>query len=342
MSKLASLVKKVAELDPVTHRKISCMVGAAVGDACCVRLEWIYSQNQLERIVGKEDPVFWKDSHSPYYILPNGKISGYGDQAIQTLQSMADNDGVFDEKKLLDHYCNYFGDPKSSYQIALEKRGNWKLSTAALPVEGLWIQKAVIKMMENYKNGIWPTGAKDAYEHDGLVAFIPLIIQQSPDLDYEKLQNAIKLSTQFPFSIGHHIVEAELLSEFIKGSGENSVKIVKEKFPDTMVCQEISAVERGLAEGTDPKTLVRKCGMACELPGSFMSSLVSIIRAQNYAEGIRETIRCAGALCARSNFIGACLGAKYGIQNIPFEWIERIEGMETIIENSLKCFAKES
>ena len=196
-------------------------------------------------------------------------------------------------------------------------------------------------MMDNYKNGVWPTGAKDAYEHDGLVAFIPLIIQQSPDLDYEKLQNAIKLSTQFPFSIGHHLVEAELLSEFIKGSGENSVKIVKEKFPDTMVCQEISAVERGLAEGTDPKTLVRKCGMACELPGSFMSSLVSIIRAQNYAEGIRETIRCAGALCARSNFIGACLGAKYGIQNIPLEWIERIEGMETIIENSLKCFAKE-
>ena len=49
---------------------------------------------------------------------------------------MADNDGIFDEKKLLDHYCNYFGDPKSSYQIALEKRGNWKLSTAALPVEG--------------------------------------------------------------------------------------------------------------------------------------------------------------------------------------------------------------
>ena len=118
------------------------------------------------------------------------------------------------------------------------------------------------------------------------------------------------------------------------------MKIIKEKFHDTMVCQEIIAVEKGLAEGTDSKTLVRKCGMACELPGSFMSSLVSIIRAESYAEGIRETIRCAGALCARSNFIGACLGAKYGIQNIPFDWIERVEGMEQIIENSLKCFAK--
>ena len=107
-------------------------------DACCVRLEWIYSQEMMARIIGKEDPVFWKDSHSPYYILPNGKISGYGDQAIQTLQSMANNDGKFDEIKLLDHYCDYFGDPKGPYQIALAKRGNWKLSTAALPVEGIF------------------------------------------------------------------------------------------------------------------------------------------------------------------------------------------------------------
>ena len=37
-------------------------------------------------------------------------------------------------------------------------------------------------MMDKHKKGIYPTGLKDGYEHDGLVAFIPLIIQQSPDL----------------------------------------------------------------------------------------------------------------------------------------------------------------
>jgi len=343
MSKLASLLKTVRDLDPITSRKVSCMVGAAVGDACCVRLEWIYSQDMLNHIIGQEDPVFWKDSHSPYYILPNGKISGYGDQAVQTLHSMANNAGKFDEIKLLEHYCEYFGDPNSPYQVALEKRGNWKLSTRNLPVEGLWIQKAVMKMMENYKNGIYPPGAKDGYEHDGLVAFIPLIIQQSPDLDYEELKSAIRLSTQFTFSIGHHLVEAELLSEFIKGSKDDSIQTIRKirrKFNDTVIAKEIETVERGLAEGIDSKVLVRKFGMACELPGSFMSSLVTIIRAKDYAEGIRETIRCAGALCARSNFIGACLGAKFGIQSIPVEWIEKVDGMEQIIENSLKCFAK--
>jgi len=332
-SKLANLVKKVADLDPLTSRKVSSIVGAAVGDACCVRLEWIYSQEMLAQIVKKEDPVFWKDSRGPYYIIPNGKISGYGDQSIQTLQCMADNDGKFDEIKLMEHYCNYFGDPQSEYQKALAKRAEGNF-----PVEGLWIQKAVIRMMDNYRNGIYPPGAKEAYEHDGIVAFLPLVAQQSPNLDFEKLKSAIKLSTQFPFSIGHHLVEAELLSKFIEGS-KTPIDDVKNRFYDTMLYQEIMAVEKGIADGIDSKKLVKKFGMACELPGSFMGSLVCIIRAQNYAEGIRETIHSSGALCARSNYVGACLGAKFGIQGIPMEWMERVEGVDKIIENSIKVFS---
>ena len=120
--------------------------------------------------------------------------------------------------------------------------------------------------------------------------------------------------------------KGEIISEFIKGSGENSIKIAKEKFPDSKVCQEIRAVEKALAEGNDPKILVRVCGMACELPGSFMGSLVWIIRAKSYEEGIRENIRSAGALCARSNFIGACLGAKFGIENSSLWLIHNLPG----------------
>ena len=274
-------------------------------------------------------------------------FSGYGDQNVQTLQAMADNEGRFDEVQLLEHYCKYFGDPNSPYQVSLKIRGDWKKSTSALPVEGPWIQKAVIKMMDSYKKGEFPTGAKDAYEHDGLVAFLPLIIQQSPALDHEKLLSAFKLSTQFPFALGHHIVEAELLSKYIEGS-EDPINDVKEIFKNMknskandlplMVCKEIMMVEDALAKGMNHQMLVRKFGMACELPGSFMSSLVSIIRAKNYADGIRETIYCAGALGARSNFVGAVLGAKYGIESIPNEWISRVEGIEDIIENALKVF----
>ncbi len=334
-SKLKALIEKVAELEPVVSRKVAAMVGASIADACSVRLEWIYSQQRMDKIIGDKDPTFWPDCHSPYYILDNGKISGYGDEAVQTLRAMAQNQGAFDAHKLLEHYCQYFGDPSSPYQVSLKIRGDWKKDTSALPVEGPWIQKAVIKMMENYRQGVWPTGTEDGYEHDGLVAFLPLIIQQSPKLNHEELKDAIKLCTKFPYAVGHHLVEAELLSKFIEGS-EHPVEDVRNIFSGTK--GEIDAVTKGLAEHIDHRYLVRKCGMACELPGSFMSSLVIILRANSYAEGVRENIRAAGALCARANLVGACLGAKFGIKAIPFEWLDRVECSEQIIEDSIKCF----
>ena len=35
-------------------------------------------------------------------------------------------------------------------------------------------------------------------------------------------------------------------------------------------------------------------GMACHLPGSFLSSVVSIIDAKSYASAIRQNILCGG------------------------------------------------
>lgn len=339
MKSIAALIGKITELDPLAGRKVAAMIGAVVGDAACVSLEWIYSQEKMAHLTKGQDPVFFPTSHSPYYILPNGNISGYGDEAVQTLKAMSDNDGKFDELKLVQHYCNYFGDKESPYQIALTTRGDWKRSTANLPVEGPWIQKAVLHLMENFQSGQFPTGSKDAYEHDALVAMLPLIIQSSPDLDFQVLRKGFHLLTQCPFSVDHHLVEAKLLSQFIKGS-ENPVSDTKIKLSDSSkLYQEIVTVERCVERGLDPKHLVRQFGMACELPGSFMSSLVSILRAKSYPDGIRETIHCAGALCARSNFIGACLGAKYGIENIPRDWIEKVDGIEDIMENSIKCFS---
>ena len=127
-------------------------------------------------------------------------------------------------------------------------------------------------MMDNYRNGIYPPGAKDAYEHDGIVAFLPLVAQQSPNLDFEKLKSAIKLSTQFPFSIGHHLVEAELLSKFIEGS-KTPIDDVKNRFYDTMLYQEIMAVEKGIADGIDSKKLVKKLTI-CRMLSRSLSQVI--------------------------------------------------------------------
>ena len=133
MSQLPSLITKVSNLNVETSRKVSAFLGAVVGDAASLHLEWIYDQAKVLDIVGGKDkePAFWPDSHVPFFTLPNGKVSCYNDEAIQALSVMAKNDGKYDTGKLIDHFLIHFGDPESPYQIAKAKRVDKKY-----PIEG--------------------------------------------------------------------------------------------------------------------------------------------------------------------------------------------------------------
>ena len=59
---------------------------------------------------------------------------------------MSDNGGVFDQAKVINHFLKHFGDPSSPYQIALAKRKDKKY-----PIEGPWIQGAMMSMMDRFK-----------------------------------------------------------------------------------------------------------------------------------------------------------------------------------------------
>ena len=168
MSKVSGLVKQISDLAPEVSKKVASMVGAVVGDAASIHLEWIYDQKKLSGIVPEgQNPAFWNDSHNPYFTLPNGKYSCYADEAVQTLNVMAANNGIFDEHKVLEHYLEYFGDSKSPYQIALAKRDPRTIHTGK-PIEGPWIQGTLVKMMKRHEQNIYPPGPKDTDEHDGL------------------------------------------------------------------------------------------------------------------------------------------------------------------------------
>ena len=94
----------------------------------------------------------------------------------------------------------------------------------------------------------------------------------------------------------------------------------------------------GKRSGQSAQELVKKFGMACPMPGSFQGSLVSILGAESYAGAIQETIFCGGDCCSRSNLIGACLGAKYGIDSMPLDWISKVDGIEEILHKCIKVF----
>lgn len=337
MSQLPSLITKVSNLNVETSKKVSAFLGAVVGDAASLHLEWIYDQAKVLDIVGgkDKDPAFWPDSHVPFFTLPNGKVSCYNDEAIQALSVMAKNDGKYDTGKLIDHFLIHFGDPESPYQIAKAKRVDKKY-----PIEGPWIQGTLISMMDRYKAGINPPGPEDAEDHDGLCTALPLMIQQSPDLNMEELKSCFQVVSTKPDAITHYEVEAFLLNEYLKGT-ENPIEATKDHFKENeMILNEINAVLEGKKAGQSAEELVKKFGLACPLPGSFQSSLVTLVGAQSYADGIKEAIFCGGDSCSRSNLIGACLGAKFGISAIPQEWLAKVDGIEELIDNCMKVFDK--
>ena len=77
--------------------------------------------------------------------------------------------------------------------------------------------------------------------------------------------------------------------------------------------------------------VVKKLGMACSYPGTFNSSIHSIINSTNYKGAILRTIKAGGCNCSRVNFIGAYFAALKGIDSIPKSWIKKTDPAKKIL-----------
>ena len=77
--------------------------------------------------------------------------------------------------------------------------------------------------------------------------------------------------------------------------------------------------------------MVKKLGMACSYPGTFNSSIHSIINSTNYKSAILKTIKAGGCNCSRVNFIGAYFAALKGINSIPKLWIKKTDPAKRIL-----------
>ena len=71
--------------------------------------------------------------------------------------------------------------------------------------------------------------------------------------------------------------------------------------------------------------------MACSYPGTFNSSIHSIINSTNYKGAILRTIKAGGCNCSRANFVGAYFAALNGIKGIPHSWIKKTIPAKKII-----------
>lgn len=61
-----------------------------------------------------------------------------------------------------------------------------------------------------------------------------------------------------------------------------------------------------------------------------------IERSNSFAAGIRGCIRSMRPSCHLAMFVGACLGAKYGIRQIPEEWITGTDGATEVCDAAIR------
>jgi hypothetical protein len=54
----------------------------------------------VQEIVGSQNPEFWPECKCPFFTVPTGNVSCYGDEMVTTLKCLAEHDKAVDLKAL--------------------------------------------------------------------------------------------------------------------------------------------------------------------------------------------------------------------------------------------------
>ena len=346
MSKsIETYIEAIRQLPEVKHKGVSAIIGATVADAASCPLHWIYNQETLDSILhNANEPEFWPVSKSPYYTIPVGCCSSYNNAAYVTLASMNENGGTIDIKKICEKFKAHFG-AGTAYEKAFNMRreayDSGNRGEFPGPVEGPWIHQAVIKFLENYdQNEHGPYGDSDNKEMDGFCATLPVIAQNADQANLWNIVSEVSsLFTTNPETTKLFHTQTMLLSDFIQGVTDPIVGLktkLSTMYPE--VVDMLVEVEENSNKPYVPT--IAKFGKACSLPGSFKGAYLTLLDCKSFVDAVRLNITAGGCTCSRGNVIGACLGAKDGIDGIPIDWLKKVKDIEIIMENGINVVSK--
>lgn len=344
MSNLQNLLSKIRELPPIKQRGVAAIIGATVADAASRPLHWIYNQETLKSILGNETKVeFWFENKSPFYSLPLGERSSYNEEAYVSLYSLYENNGMLSKEDICTKIVQHFG-PNTRYEEAYKRRKvKYDPATKAEyvpPIEGPWIHGAVINFLEKYaEKAAEPYGLSDNKDLDGFFLALPVIARNAEEKNLWDVVSPVASlfsSNERATSIFHMC--ATMLSSFILNCDKPIDKIkteFKEVYPELV--ELLNEVDQQLDSPFE--IVVAKYGKACGLPGSFVGAYICLQMTSSFVDAVRLNITGGGCNCSRANLIGAFLGAKYGIDSIPIDWLEKVVGIEKIMDMAIGIFS---
>ena len=296
-------------------------LGATVADAAARPLHWVYNQKKLLTYIKRQkDFTFLKKNKSPFYNIKTGKVSGYNDIGQVMFKTLVeDHENI--EARFKKNIIKNFG-PRSKYWKNLNLRAKYrKVKDWRGIIKGPWIHQNIIETVRNIKAKKKLTGGKKVNESDGYCAALPYFLY---GYNFRNLKKIISIITVSKISLKYALAKFHLIDLALKGCedpiSEFTFKYKKNSYFKSVV-KDIKKVQK-LKKKPHP-LIVKKLGMACSYPGTFNSSIHSIINSKSYKDAILRTIKAGGCNCSRVNFIGAYFAALKGFNSIPKVWIKK-------------------
>ena len=307
-------------------------LGATVADAAARPLHWVYNQKKLlTYIKGKQDFTFLKKNKSPFYNIKTGKVSGYNEVGQVMFKTLVEGHRDIEER-FKKNITKNFG-PGSIYWKNLNLRAKYrKVKDWRGIIKGPWIHQNIIETVRNIKSKKKLTGGKKVNESDGYCAALPYFLYGYNLKDVKKIISTVTVSK---ISLKYALAKFYLIDLALKGCKDpinEFMKIFKKNSYFKSVVEDIKKVKR-LKSKPHP-LVVKKLGMACSYPGTFNSSIHSIINSTNYKGAILKTIKAGGCNCSRVNFIGAYFAALKGLGTIPKSWIKKTDLAKKILNQN--------
>ena len=304
-------------------------LGATVADAAARPLHWVYNQKKLLTYVkGKKDFTFLKKNKSPFYNIKTGRVSGYNDIGQVMFKTLVDGHENL-EIRFKNNIIKNFG-PGSVYWKNFNLRAKYrKVKDWRRIIKGPWIHQNIIETVGNIKAKKKLTGGKKVNESDGYCAALPYFLYGNSFKDLKKIISTVTISK---ISLKYALAKFHLIDLALKGSKnpiEDFIKKYKKNLYFKNIIKDIKKVKR--LKLKPHATVVKKLGMACSYPGTFNSSIHSIINSKTYKTAILKTIKAGGCNCSRVNFIGAYFAALKGLNSIPKAWIKKTEASKKIL-----------
>ena len=307
-------------------------LGSTVADAAARPLHWVYDQKKLlTYIKGKDDFTFLKTNKSPFYNIKTGKVSGYNDVGQVMFKTLIEGHENIDER-FKKNLIKNFG-PGSLYWRNYGLRAKYrKVKDWRGIIKGPWIHQNIIETIRNIKKKKRLTGGKKVNESDGYCAALPYFLY---GFSYKNIKKIISMVTVSKISLKYALAKFYLIDLALKGS-KNPIKEFTLKYKKNSYFKNVvKDIEKVKKLKKKPHSLiVKKLGMACSYPGTFDSSIHSIINSTSYKGAILKTIRAGGCNCSRVNFIGAYFAALEGFKSIPIKWINKTAAAKKILKQN--------